>query len=197
MDLIIKKNRCKFQFNLNGIKTQQRREVFQLFPPFLKAERFKKVLEIGTHHGGFSQYLHKLSQEHQFTFKTYDIKDLLHDVRKIYGKVPFDYTQADVWCGAGKQQIISEITSSGKCLLLVDGGNKNKEFNIYAPYLKKGDVIMTHDYAPSKEYFQQHIYKQKWLYLESWDDRLNWVENNLKKINPQFQDVVWSCFRKQ
>ena len=56
---------------------------------------------------------------------------------------------------------------------------------------------MTHDYAPSREYFNEHIYKKIWLYLESWDAKLEWEKNNLEKIYPEFQNVVWSCFRRK
>ena len=196
MELVIKENRSKFGFDLNGIKTQQRKEVFDIFPPFLKKEMFGKVLEIGTHHGGFSSYLYELSKTYDFIFKTYDIGDYLTSVRKVYEKVPFDFTQTDVWDGEGKHNIIEEISDDNKCLVLIDGGDKNKEYNIYAPFLKLGDIIMTHDYAPNRKYFNNHIFKKKWLYLESWDEKLEWKQNNLLKVYPQFQDVVWSCFRK-
>jgi len=194
----IESNRSAFGFNFNGIKVQQRKEIFDIFPPFFKEEKFEKVLEIGTFNGGFSSYLWELSQEHNFEFKTYDIEERLQSVRTHYGDIPFNFTQTDVWQGSGMEEIINQISESNKkCLVLIDGGAKNKEFNLYAPYLKVNDIIMTHDYAPSRQYFNEHIYKKIWLYLESWDDKLEWEKNYLEKIYPEFQKVVWSCFRKK
>ena len=194
----IESNRSTFGFNLNGIKVQQRKEIFDIFPSFFEKEKFDKVLEVGTHHGGLASWLWELSNKHNFKFKTYDIKDYLKSVREYYGGVPFDFTQIDVRQGSGMEEIINQISESNKkCLVLIDGGAKNKEFNIYAPYLKFNDIIMTHDYAPSIEYFNEHIYKKIWLYLESWDAKLEWEKNNLEKIYPEFQNVVWSCFRRK
>ena len=50
-------------------------------------------------------------------------------------------------------KIIDFIQEEGKTIVLCDGGNKIKEFNLLAKYIKSGDIIMAHDYASTDKYF--------------------------------------------
>jgi len=185
-------------FILNGIETSQVKNVVNVFPDFFNKEKFEIIIEIGTHLGGFSSWLYEQSKLYKFQFITYDIEDKLWRVRSIYNKVPFDFRMLNVCENPGEKEIETILLSNKRCLIMCDGGDKIKEFNLFAPKLKKGDFIMTHDYAPDKNYFKKHINKKIWNWFESYDDALNIEDNNLEKIySKNFIPVVWSCFKKR
>ena len=84
--------------------------------------------------------------------------------------------------------------------MLCDGGSKKNEFRILSDYLKVGDVIMAHDYAPNEEYFQEHINNKIWNWLEIQDNDINEpsLRNNLiPYMEDDFRQVVWACKIKQ
>ena len=54
---------------------------------------------------------------------------------------------------SAQKEITKMIVSNKKCLLMCDSGDKNKEFNVYAPKCKIRDFIMTQDYAPDEKLF--------------------------------------------
>ena len=171
---------------------QQNHRIFDYFPAFFEEEQFDTVIEIGTSEGGLSLYMHELSQEYNFTFWTYDINN------KLPHNPPFDFRQYSAWDGKGHDEIIQELSSPRKVLLLTDGGDKVKEFHLYAPHIKAKDFIMTHDYAPSKHFHAQYMRYGIWEWCQNTDEDLTPEKYSLTK-SPHAQDfinVAWSCFSK-
>lgn len=181
------------RFMYYGWPAQQNNNIFDYFPPFFEQKQFDTVIEIGTSEGGFSHYIYDLSQEHNFKFWTYDIEN------KLKKTPPFDFRNKSAWDGDGYAEIVEGIANGGKTLLLVDGGNKIKEFNLYAPFLKEGDFIMTHDYAPDHEYHKVLMRDQIWEWCENVQEDLDIYENSLMPApswSQQFLNVAWSCWEK-
>ena len=85
-------------------------------------------------------------------------------------------------------------------LLLCDGGNKNREFNLFSNYLKKNDVIMCHDYSESNADFL--IMKNNAGWGHPSESHLNAIQksidgNNLSKFYyEEFKAVIWGAFKK-
>ena len=46
----------------------------------------------------------------------------------------------------------------GKTIVLCDGGDKPREFKTFSKYLKKGDLILGHDFSRNKD---------KWPYSDT------------------------------
>jgi len=180
------------RFIYKGWPVQQNHRIFDYFPKFLEAEQFDTVIEIGTSEGGLALYMHDLSQQYNFTFWTYDIENTLPHTP------PFDFRQKSAWAGEGMNEILSELASIRKVLLLTDGGDKIKEFNLYGPHIKANDFIMTHDYAPSKEFHEKHMKYGVWEWCQNTDKDLHIEKNLLKKSHyaEDFINVAWSCFTK-
>jgi hypothetical protein len=58
---------------------------------------------------------------------------------------------------------------------------------------------MAHDYAPNREYFEEHINNKIWLWCEIEDKYIQHMfePNNLVSYNQEeFQKVVWICKKK-
>lgn len=181
------------RFIYKGWPAQQNHRIFDYFPSFFEEEKFDIVIEIGTSEGGLSLYIHELSQNYNFDFWTYDTEMMLNDLP------PFDFRKKSAWDGEGYNEIITALDESDKkALLLVDGGNKILEFNLYAPFLKKGDYIMTHDYAPDKNFHEKYMKYGIWEWCQITEKDLNLEVYGLSKNHhsDDFLNVAWGCFVK-
>jgi len=177
-------------------KIQQNVQVEEYFQRFFIEWSFSldKVIEIGTAGGGLSSIIEAYSKFYGFKFITYDIENKLP--QEVRNKPPFDFRQKSAWEGEGYEEIINELKSEDKTLLLIDGGDKIKEFNLYVPHIKPGDYIMTHDYAPSKEYWEKYMKYGIWGWCQNTDADLNLSEVHRDKWAQEFINVAWSCFTK-
>lgn len=180
----------------------------KVFEEILKTLKPKRILEIGTFHGGLTLALRDITNNiglEDTLLRTYDPaeqkflkpivqqKGLKIDVRT---KNVFSHSYLEWKDEESKAEIADYINEEGTTLVLCDGGCKRCEFNLIAPLLKPNDVIMAHDYAPNKEYFQEHIEGKIWDWLEIEDSHIAKVsqENNLVSYMQEVaQQAAWCC----
>ena len=108
-----------------------------------------RIIEIGTFHGNFSLYLFLLTLSNQSEFYTFDIVDWrVYDHSphiKNYLGLDNHFKKMDVFESVG---FISDlIKRNGISVLFCDGGDKEREFNTFSPFLKWGDIIAVHDWG--------------------------------------------------
>ena len=182
-----------------GMASQQNHNAYEVFYNFLNEIKPKRILEIGTALGGFTQFLNKVSKESNLDVNilSYDIHrmnwyDTMVDegidvrVENIFNN---DYSSVS-------QEIIDFIKEDGVTIVLCDGGNKVGEFNLLSNYIKDGDFIMAHDYADNRENFDTNFNRKIWNWHEIQDSNINesCLRNNLKSYNKEiFDSVVWVC----
>jgi hypothetical protein len=195
IDLIINDGLSSYM----GMTSQQNHNVYEVFYNFLNEIKPKRILEIGTALGGFTQFLKKVSDESQLDINilSYDIyemnwyKNMIELGIDVRVENVFDSNYQSV-----KQEVIDFIQQDGVTIVLCDGGNKVGEFNILSNYIKQNDFIMAHDYIDTRENFNQNYYKKIWNWHEiSEGDITNSCEkNNLKSYNKEtFDSVIWVC----
>lgn len=191
-------NEVKSSFEYKGIPTQQVPEVLLVFEDFLKNEKFDNVIEIGTSYGGLSLFLYEKSKELNFSFTTYDISE--SRVKKFWNdnELPFNYKIEDCFSEKTQSEIISKITN-GKNLLLCDGGNKIKEFNLFSKYISVGSYIMAHDYSKDWQYYNENVKNKIWNWCEIRDENLEESFEIVEKSKyyENFSNVVWICCVKK
>jgi hypothetical protein len=204
-DKIFKK--CNLEFNdsistYNGWGAQQNYNAFEVFYNFIKETQPKRILEIGTSNGGFTQFLkyscdrlglntHVVSLDiHEKSWYS-DITNMGVDLRienifkDNYQDIPQNYKDL--------------IQEEGVTIILCDGGDKIREFNLLSKFMKSGDYILGHDYAYDREKFEKDIYKKIWNWheLSESDIEICSQENNLTDYNREiFESVVWVCKKK-
>jgi len=122
---------------------------------------FKRIIEIGTGSGGLSALFALYAIQQQVQFVTYDIKPCRNRVLTALG---VDFRQKSCW--DAKSEIAAQIQCRSRTLLFCDGGDKVREFNTFAPYLMPGDVIMAHDYAVTREDWNDHLRGSVWDWCE-------------------------------
>jgi hypothetical protein len=189
--------------------TQQHEDIAQPFTELFTKIMPKQIVEIGTSSGGLTLLLRDILDNLNLQtslIRTYDVHDnnyIKYHVNEdtkidVIKKNIFNHTY-DSLLEEETQDITNFIQQSGPTVVLCDGGSKKNEFNIFSKILKKGDIIMAHDYASTQEYFLSHISNKIWNWHEINDEdiRQACAENNLiPYMDTEFKNVVWVCKQK-
>jgi predicted O-methyltransferase YrrM len=194
-------------FAYKDITTQQHDDVADVFKTLFNNVQPKRILEIGTAYGGLTLLLRDLLDENNLSdceIRSYDVIDKHYLHSHIENGIKIDVRIEDIfnhqYDTLTNDQISEFIQGEGTTLVLCDGGSKKNEFRILSKFLKKGDVIMAHDYSPNQEYFDTHIKDNVWGWLEIQDSDINesCTENNLVPyMAEEFTQVVWACRIKE
>lgn len=185
---------------------QQSDRAYELFYKLLQEVQPERILEIGTGLGGFTLFLAEMCEELklQTQIKTYDIREPAWSFDTLRQK-GIDVNIQDMFSNTNTnhpviQPVLDFIQNTGTTIILCDGGNKINEFKILSTYMKSGDFIMAHDYAKTREFFDKHINRKIWNWVEiKFDDiKESVLANNLIEYQDiNFDEGVWCCFQKK
>lgn len=182
-----------------NMAAQQNHNVYKVFYEFIKQINPKRILEIGTALGGFTSFLKKVSDELNLDIHilSYDIhrmnwySDMLENGIDVRVENIFNENYQDI-----KEDVKKFISRDGITLILCDGGDKVREFNILSKFMKSGDFIMAHDYIDNRENFLENYQNKIWNWHEISDNDIKEAceLNNLLPYNQDiFDKVVWVC----
>jgi predicted O-methyltransferase YrrM len=196
--------KCSLEHNdsistYKGWGAQQNFNAFEVFHNFIRDVKPKRILEIGTSLGGFTSFLKYTCNKMQIPcdILTYDIheKSWYKDLTDMGIDVRIENIFSNEYQTLS-QEVIDFIRLDGTTIVLCDGGDKVREFNILSDYLKKGDFILGHDYAVNRDVFEESINKKIWNWHElSESDIKNACDRNLLEDynRTTFESVVWVC----
>jgi len=182
-----------------GIKMQQNNYALPLINELLINTRPDLIIEFGARTGGLSVFLGMYSYYNNIEFITYEhdsaSKPLKYADILNFLKVNIKYE--DIF----NQEVINFIEhkmENKKTILLCDAG-KTSEFNIYSNFMKRGDIILAHDYvyddADFEEIKKQNIWWHKEVEYKDIKDAI--LLNNLKEIDRElFKGSAWGVFMK-
>lgn len=148
------------EYSYKGIHIGQAPDVYYAFNEMIK--EFDTIIEMGTDSGGLTYMLYELKRNDAVIY-SYEI-----DSKRIQLHYGITYNnlllrELDCLSDQGISEISHIITQPNKrTLVLCDGGNKMKEFEVYSKYLKPGDVIMCHDFQESESTFNNYCIVQNW-----------------------------------
>jgi hypothetical protein len=175
-----------------GIFTQQNKNFYPAFEKLFAEENIVRVIEIGTATGGFIRAVRDLTNAEIIT---YDVIETKHkatlEENNISVNVQSVFEDYDT--------VEDYISGKGQTLVLCDGGNKIKEFEVFSRILKSGDIIMAHDYSRDENLYQAYIKNHVWRWCEIQykDIALPVADNNLEPyMTDEFQEAVWTCWKK-
>lgn len=167
-----------------------------------------RVIEIGSFTGGFALAL----AVHLWAIKacspswetappvvltTYDVmhpNDTIAPMARTLGVV---FRVADVFEPRITVEIERLIKAPGTTYLLCDGGNKARELDVFAPFLKPGDVIAAHDYSAD---MMSAIDDQAWPWCETQradGDRAAAACDLAPFMQDHFDLAGWLAYRKR
>lgn len=174
---------------IEGLLLAQNTHIEQPFNT-LSELNFDCVIELGTQNGGFTIFLSKLFK----LVKTFD-HTINQKTLSVFTKYPkILLFEMDIFKNV--ERIGEMIKEGGKVLLLCDNGNKPKEVQTFAKYLKPGDVIMAHDYARDRDYYIKNIQHKYWHRVEIWDKDVADVfkEHNISYyLREETERAAWLC----
>lgn len=166
-----------------GFIMSQREGVYNVFKSFIDKEYFDVIIEIGTWFGGFA---YMLSDMFGSRFHTYDVKD--NTIGNVRDKILLNKSSIYIENVFKSDSILKLIESGGRLLLLCDGGDKSEEIRFFSPFLKSGDVVMAHDFFPSKEEHDPN----HWRSCEVTSDDFNYSYlKEYKDYTEVFKPYVW------
>ena len=150
---------------------------------------FEAILEIGTHHGGFTRLLrdHPISDRCE-RITSFDIE------RKFEGGIEgVDLVIADVF--TDPHAVLSRIPAHKRTAIFCDGGDKIREINTFAQALRHGDVIACHDYAKERSKFDPATYQWPSCEIEYADIESALERDNFEPfVEKAMAQSMWGCF---
>jgi len=134
-----------------GHHCQHRSDDFPTIAGIIALYKPKTVVELGTDEGGFSGWLADLVSPWGGVVHTFDIKPkfkppLLRDFPNLI------FHQADILSSLNLLVTtllsgdFSSALTAPTVLLYCDNGNKQREIELYAPFVPIGSLLATHDY---------------------------------------------------
>lgn len=163
-------------FIYKDLYTAQHQDTLLVFKEFLSVVSPKRILEIGTFHGGLTLMIRDIMDQiglNNSIIRTYDINDqkflkpfAINKNIEILTKNLFNDQYSDWKSNTEQKEIADFIMGDGVTIVLCDGGCKKCEFKLIAPLIKNNDIIMAHDYAPNQAYFNEFINEKIWNWHE-------------------------------
>ena len=183
-------------------KMQQNPKALKVFEDFFNNNKdIDLVIEIGSAWGSLSMFIKDQCDKINSKFVTYEIvknrkEQLMRN--KHFASRNIDMRICNIFDEDNMEEVKKMIMTSGRTLVMCDGGNKVREFNTISNFLKSGDFIMAHDYAPNREIFKTKYEGKIWNWFEINDSDINnaVVSNNLEDYHTDFKDVAWVCKKK-
>jgi cephalosporin hydroxylase len=124
---------------------QHRNDDLPLITSVINDHRPEIAIELGTDAGGFSAYLADTVAPWDGQVYTFD-KERKFNPLLLDGAWPnLAFIQTDILNDT--ENVGRLMLEPRRCLLYCDNGHKEKELSLYAPFLKRGDMIGTHDYG--------------------------------------------------
>jgi len=189
-----------------NLSVEQNPNIIYSFNKLINYLKPRRVLEIGTFAGGLTLLIRDIldyNELYNSDVITYDVVTpnyLINQISeiKIISKTKnlFSDNYEDFQDETSKNEIFNLIQKEGVTLVLCDGGSKKNEFKLITPLLKKGDVIMEHDYSSNEEYFNFNVKNKYWNWMEIQDSDIIDVvnKNNLTPcLQEDFNNVAWVC----
>ena len=174
------------QAKYNNMISQQNLYFLNNLKTILNDIKPHRIIEIGTSRGATTLLLSDLLVElglPDSKIKSFDIhkrphlRDVSRSNLELYIGNIFIYHETKL---SNPEEIVDFLSRDKVNLILCDGGNKIAEFNILSQYLKKGDIIMAHDYSPDKDTFNKEYKDKIWNWLEISDKD---IEDSVNQYN--------------
>lgn len=195
-------------FVYKGLAISQHPRIEEPFKMLIKNIRPKRILEIGTAHGGLTLLIRDILDENGMqdsTLRTYDVIDSTSLQQHINAGAKIERIMKTIFDDNYQKLILPDevreyIQSDGTTIVLCDGGNKKNEFNLLSQFLKSGDIIMGHDYSRNEEHFRTVILNKVWNWFElQYSDIQSSVDayGLIPFMKDEFENVVWVCMIKK
>lgn len=176
-----------------GLRNQQNPKAFDIFDKFFSENTdIDLIIDIGAGMGGFTLFLKEQSEKIGSRFISYEMaQDKCDNINKLNKGIDIRCKNVnDVFT---LNEIEIEISKSKRTVVLCDATDNAKNINDITPLLKKGDIIMGHDYAPNRDIFNKKYKGKIWDWLELSDKDIETAVNKygLENYYVELNDAAW------
>ncbi len=177
--------------NIDGVLLQLRER--------LKEEKNLPVniIELGTYRGGLAFLIKDTFPEAEVV--TFDPAPDC-DMEQLAIDAKITTKRENIFEESITNQIKDTIQSKGLTIVFSDNGDKPAEFRLFSAFLKPGDIILSHDYAPNEAYFNANMRDKIWDWFQISDSDINdaCVAHDLEDfMQEEFITAAWVCKRKK
>jgi len=183
--------------NIEGLEVSQNKWILKPFQDLAAAEDIKAIIEIGTYQGGFALFLRQIFPLAYILTVDYEIHAGEERI-EIFAKNDIDFEHIH-YQEPSAMHLYRAALELGQTLILCDNGVKSDEISYLAPHMNKGDIIGVHDYALSREDFEENIMGVYWNCVECTREQISdtIIYNKLTEYKPElFRQAVWGLFKK-
>jgi len=128
-----------------------------------------RVVELGTGHGGMSLFLGSVICDRGGSVLTIDRLKLMDGGYPLWcqsaQKYDVSFLQKDIFALETVKEV-SDFIADHRAMIFCDGGDKKREIPLYTGLLKKGDLLLAHDYRA--EFHLRDIPDETLTVLESY-----------------------------
>jgi len=199
----IERGWCVHDETGNGFTMQNPDAYYAVYSLFEKIN-IDIVVEIGTHHGGFTSMLYTARKKLNKNIKIYSFDPYIDAAKSLAEEHNFIFLKQDL---ISDTKLVNEIFNfegkNKRIAVFCDGGNKAFEFNFFSKFLKPGDIIGAHDYAKDENTFNIKIKNRIWNWAEIMlkDVQESLINYNLVdlpyNLSEEFEDTAWLLKMKQ
>lgn len=181
-----------------GVSMQQHPDALPVLTEFFSVvhaeEPIKRIIEIGSGHGGLTTLLAVQALELCADVFSIDILEPKH--RKVMEALGVKIVVGDFWKEA--RSIGSLIEHDGRSIVMCDGGDKKHEVVELHSHLKPTDLILAHDYAMTSD-----CQFSVWPHREILDSHLKGLPVIPERLRPgahgvmeRMRRVGWGVWRR-
>lgn len=178
-----------------GFESAQHKAALGFFNSLLNDNKFDVIIELGTGRGGLTTILGLYALS--CNAKVYTFDRHISKYPEALQQLKVSVNIVDNLFNNKNMQIVQDLikSSNKQCLLLCDNGDKVKEFKIFSPHLKSGDVILAHDYGYDKESFKKTGWKSCEIVFSDIAKVAECCDLELY-MQDESEKAVWLCMKK-
>lgn len=140
---------------LFGVTIQQAWQDLWLWEKLLNEYSVKTIVEIGTKHGGLSNFLQCQAIQRKLGFATFDIQPFESNPLATHLGLMDNFMLGNVFDNGSAVIKALLKTCAHPIVLFCDGGDKRMEFDRLVPELLPGDIVGAHDWG--MEFFEEDV----------------------------------------
>jgi tRNA A58 N-methylase Trm61 len=200
-NIITEWNRHSSGFVYRNVIMYQNPSVQVVFSHFFREHSsvITRIIEFGTGHGGLALLLSDCTGPGVDIF-SYDVVDYADEnslarvvtAHKVIRKLKNVFLPETIL----EIKELIDSNSTGRTLLVCDGGDKINEFNTFSNFLRSGDFIMAHDFARTRDAFAHTMLNKRWnrCNIVEADIHASCLQHNLQDyFQPAFWESAYTC----
>lgn len=158
----------------------------------------RRIVELGTGQGGLTVLLGLYALDVGAELVTYDLREDPAAL-PLLERLGVRRRVADLRHEFVRDEVTRTIGDEGLSLVICDAGRSRADLALAIDAMKRGDLVLVHDYAASHEVFEKRLNGRLWSWCEATDADVLAAAGDqvLEELLPEvLHEAAWTCRRK-